>query len=217
MSIRVLIADDQALFRETYVRIIEEEDDLEVVGSVENGKKAVEMAKKLTPDVALLDIDMPKLNGIETSKRIRAENPDTAIVLLSHYADRQYVEAFLGNRDTRGKAYLLKTTLNDSSELIRAIQVVARGGAMLAPEILSELTQLISIDSPLNDLTKRERQVLELMAQGYTNTMIARKLNITDRTVESHTNNIYNKLLLTEGEQHSPRVMAVLIYLDATQ
>jgi DNA-binding NarL/FixJ family response regulator len=215
--IRVLIADDQALFRETYVRILEEVDNFEVVGAASDGRKAVEMAQKLKPDVALLDIDMPKLNGIEAAKKIRAEAPETGIVLLSHYADRQYVEAFLGNRDTGSKAYLLKTTLNDFSELIRAIEVVAQGGAMLAPEILRELTQLIAVDSPLNDLTKREREVLDLMAQGYTNTMIARKLNITDRTVESHTNNIYNKLHLTEGEQHSPRVMAVLIYLDATK
>lgn len=215
--IRVLIADDQAIFRETYVRNLEAEENIEVVAAVENGKKAVEEAKRLEPDVALLDIDMPKLNGIEAAQKIRAILPQTGVVLLSHYSDRQYVEAFLGNRDTIGKAYLLKTTLNDFSELVRAIEVVARGGAMLAPEILSELTQLISIDSPLNDLTKREKQVLELMAQGYTNTMIARKLNITDRTVESHTNNIYNKLHLTEGEQHSPRVMAVLTYLEATQ
>lgn len=216
MTTRVLIADDQALFRETYVRIIEEEEGFEVVAAVENGKKAVEEANRLVPNVALLDIDMPKMNGIEAAKTIRSQLPDVGIVLLSHYADRQYVEAFLGNRDTKGKAYLLKTTLNDFSELIRAIEVVERGGAMLAPEILTELTQLIAVDSPLNDLTKREKEVLELMAQGYTNTIIARKLHITDRTVESHTNNIYNKLHLTEGEHHSPRVMAVLTYLEQT-
>jgi len=217
MSIRILVADDQAIFREAYVQILDSEEDMEVVAAVPDGKKAVEEAKKLEPAVALLDIDMPRMNGIDAARKIRSILPNTGIVLLSHYADRQYVEAFLGNRDTIGKAYLLKTTLNDSSELIRAIEVVARGGAMLAPEILNELTQLITADSPLNDLTKREKQVLELMAQGYTNTMIARNLNITDRTVESHTNNIYNKLHLTEGEQHSPRVMAVLIYLEATQ
>ncbi len=216
-KITVLIADDQAIFREMYVRTLSEDEDIEVVAAVDNGRKAVEEAKRLQPNVALLDIDMPKMNGIEASKQIRAAMPETGIVLLSHYSDRQYVEAFLGNRDTAGKAYLLKTTLNDSSELIRAIEVVAKRGAMLAPEILNELTQLIAVDSPLNDLTKREREVLELMAQGYTNTIIARKLNITDRTVESHTNNIYNKLGLTEEDHHSPRVMAVLTYLTETK
>ncbi len=215
--IRVLIAEDQAILREAYARSLAEEDEIEVVGSVNNGKSAVEESQRLTPDVVLLDIDMPRMNGIEAAKKIRAALPQTGIVLLSHYSDRQYVEAFLGNRDTVGKAYLLKTTLNEPTELVRAIQVVARGGAMLAPEILNELTQLISVDSPINDLTKREREVLELMAQGYTNTIIAQKLNITDRTVESHTNNIYNKLMLTDEQQHSPRVMAVLTYLEITK
>ncbi len=215
--IRVLIAEDQAILREAYMRSLSTEENIEVMGAVENGKLAVEEAQRLQPDVILMDIDMPKMNGIEASKKIRAILPETGIVLLSHYSDREYVEAFLGNRDTNGKAYLLKTTLNEPSELVRAIQVVARGGAMLAPEILNELTKLIAVDSPLNDLTRREREVLELMAQGYTNTIIAQKLNITDRTVESHTNNIYNKLMLTDEQQHSPRVMAVLTYLEVSK
>jgi DNA-binding NarL/FixJ family response regulator len=178
----------------------------------------VEAALRDKPDVVLLDIQMPHLNRIEAARQIREQLPGVGIVLLSHYSERQYAEAFL--RDgTAGKAYLLKTTLSEPASLIRAIQVVVDGGAILAPEIQNELLRLSSNDpsARLRGLTKREMEVLHLMAEGYTNITIAQRLSISDRTVESHVNNIFSKLDLTSEAVHNPRVMAVLLFLQAAQ
>jgi DNA-binding NarL/FixJ family response regulator len=189
-----------------------------VFESVGDGLSDVEAVRRLQPDVALLDIQMPRLNGIEAAKQIRAGLPHMGIVLFSHHSQRQYAEAFL--RDgTAGKAYLLKTTLNEPAELIRAIEVVADGGAILAPEIQDELLQLASArpQAQLNELTRREQEVLGLMAEGYTNNSIAQRLSVSERTIESHVNNIFSKLSLTSEVTHNPRVMAVLLFLQAGQ
>ena len=154
----------------------------------------------------------------KATRKIRQQFPEMGIVILSHYSQRQYAEAFL--RDgTAGKAYLLKTTLNDPGELIRAIEVVTERGAILAPEIQDELLHLAaaSPQAELNSLTKREQEVLQLMADGYTNISIAHKLSISERTVESHVNNIFAKLDLTSEATRNPRVMAVLTFLKAGQ
>jgi DNA-binding NarL/FixJ family response regulator len=216
LPIRVLIAEDQKILRDTYLHTLEEAPDITVVGSVADGLAAVTEAKRLQPDVVLLDIQMPRLNGIEAAKQIRAFLPEVGVVILSHYSQRQYAEAFL--RDgTAGKAYLLKTTLNEPAELIRAIDVVTERGAILAPEIQDELLHLASTSPQalLNTLTKREKEVLRLMADGYTNISIAHKLSISERTVESHVNKIFAKLNLTSEAARNPRVMAVLTFLRA--
>ena len=214
--IRVLIAEDQKILRDTYLHTLEEEPNIAVVGSVADGAAAVAEAQRLQPDVVLLDIQMPKLNGIDAARQIREFLPEVGVVILSHYSQRQYAEAFL--RDgTAGKAYLLKTTLNEPAELIRAIDVVTERGAILAPEIQDELLHLASTSPQalVNTLTKREKEVLHLMADGYTNISIAHKLSISERTVESHVNNIFAKLNLTSEAARNPRVMAVLTFLKA--
>ncbi len=216
--IRVLIAEDQKILRETYLHALEEAPHISVVGTVADGEAAVAEAREVQPEVVLLDIQMPKLNGIEAARQIREFLPEVGIVILSHYSQRQYAEAFL--RDgTAGKAYLLKTTLNDPAELIRAIEVVTERGAILAPEIQDELLHLASTSpqAQLNSLTNREQEVLRLMAEGYTNISIAHKLSISERTVESHVNNIFAKLDLTSEAARNPRVMAVLTFLQAGQ
>ncbi len=216
--IRVLIAEDQKILRDTYLHTLEEAPNISVVGSVADGEAAVAEARQLQPQVVLLDIQMPRLNGIEAAKQIREFLPEVGVVILSHYSQRQYAEAFL--RDgTAGKAYLLKTTLNDPAELIRAIEVVTERGAILAPEIQDELLHLASTSpqAQLNSLTNREQEVLRLMAEGYTNISIAHKLSISERTVESHVNNIFAKLDLTSEAARNPRVMAVLTFLQAGQ
>ena len=216
--IRVLIAEDQTILREAYLHALQIAPHIAVVASVADGETAVEGAEHLQPDVALLDIQMPKLNGIEAAKQIRVALPHIGIVLFSHHSQRQYAEAFL--RDgTAGKAYLLKTTLNEPAELVRAIEVVADGGAILAPEIQDELLHLASArpQAQLNQLTRREQEVLGLMAEGYTNSAIAQRLSVSERTVESHVNNIFSKLNLTSEATHNPRVMAVLLFLQAGQ
>lgn len=216
--IRVLIAEDQKILRDTYLHALEEAPNISVAGSVADGAAAVAAARQLQPDVVLLDIQMPKLNGIEAARQIREFSPEVGLVILSHYSQRQYAETFL--RDgTAGKAYLLKTTLNDPAELIRAIEVVTERGAILAPEIQDELLHLASTSpqAQLNSLTNREQEVLRLMAEGYTNISIAHKLSISERTVESHVNNIFAKLDLTSEAARNPRVMAVLTFLQAGQ
>ncbi len=217
-SIRVLIAEDQTILRDTYLRALEKVSSITVVGAVADGEAAVEAALRLRPDVVMLDIQMPKLNGIQAAKQIRAALPGVGVVMFSHYSQRQYAEAFLGD-GTAGKAYLLKTTLSEPTELVRAIEVVKEGGAILATEIQDELIQLASAapHSQLNELTPRELDVLGLMAEGYTNVSIARKLSISERTVESHVNNIFSKLGLTSEATRNPRVMAVLLFLQAAR
>ncbi len=214
--IRVIIAEDQTILRNAYLSTLEATEKITVVESVADGEAAVEAAQRLQPDVALLDIQMPKLNGLEAAKQIRAALPQVGLALISHHGQRQYAEAFLRN-GTAGKAYLLKTTLSEPGELVRAIEVVAAGGAILAPEIQDELLQLVSAipQAPLNSLTRREKEVLGLMAEGYTNISIAQRLSITERTVESHVNNIFSKLDLSSEATRNPRVMAVLLFLQA--
>lgn len=215
--IQVLIAEDQTILRDTYLRALEETPYITVVGAVADGETAVEEALRLRPDVVMLDIQMPKLNGIQAAERIRSALPNVGVVIFSHYSQRQYAEAFLCD-GTAGKAYLLKTTLSEPGELVRAIEVVTEGGAILAPEIQDELIQLASAvpHSRLNELTPRELEVLGLMAEGYTNVSIARKLSISERTVESHVNNIFSKLGLSAEATRNPRVMAVLLFLQVT-
>jgi DNA-binding NarL/FixJ family response regulator len=214
--IRVIIAEDQKILRQTYLLTLEDAEHITVLDAVDNGADAVKLVQKHQPDVVLLDIQMPKLNGIKAAEQIRELFPKTGIVILSHYNQRQYAETFLRN-GTSGKAYLLKTRLNDPSELIRAIEVVYEGGAILAPEIQDQLIQLATAtpNSKFNSLTKREMEVLGCMAEGYTNISIANRLHISERTVESHVNNIFGKLGLTSEANRNPRVMAVLLFFEA--
>jgi DNA-binding NarL/FixJ family response regulator len=216
LAIRVLIAEDQTIMREAYMHSLEETSHITIVASVADGQAAVTEALRLQPDVVLLDIQMPKLNGIEAAKQIRAGLPQVGVVLISNYHDRQYAETFL--RDgTAGKAYLLKANLSEPAELVRAIEVVTEGGALLDPEIQDQLLQLVSAapHSELTKLTKREMEVLRLMAEGHTNISIARKLSVSERTVETHVNNIFSKLNLTAEAARNPRVMAVLLFLQS--
>lgn len=216
MPIRVLIADDQAFLRRASLRDLQESPLIEVIADVADGQAAVDTARELKPDVVLLDIKMPKLNGIQAAQQIRAMLPKTGIVIFSNHNERQYVEAFLAN-DKRGKAYLLKTTLNDPKELIRAVETVYEGGVILDPEVVEQLVHLalMTPNSLLNSLTKREQDVLRAMAEGYTNITISQKLVISERTVESHINNIFAKLELNTDTEHNPRIMAVLLFLEA--
>lgn len=215
-SINILIAEDQTILRNTYLITLDEVSHINVLDAVANGEEAVEAAERLKPDVVMLDIQMPKMNGIEAAEKIRAILPEVGIVIFSHYNQRQYAEIFLQN-GTSGKAYLLKTRLSEPAELIRAIEVVFEGGAILAPEIQDELIKIAANkpDSKFNTLTKRELEVLSQMAEGYTNVSIARRLEISERTVESHVNNIFNKLELTSEAARNPRIMAVLLFLEA--
>ena len=131
-KIRVLVAEDQTIWRDIYTRVLEESPQTKLIEAVANGQAAVEAAKTHQPDVVLLDIQMPGLNGIEAAKQIRSALPEVGVILMSHHAQRQYAQAFL--RDgTAGKAYLLKNMFRDPIELIPPIEVVHQPGAIMAP------------------------------------------------------------------------------------
>ena len=210
-NLRVLVADDSQFMRVAYKRILETQEYLEVVGMAADGEEVVRQAQDLEPDVVVLDIRMPKLNGIEAAQRITTRKPGTGIVIISHYDDPEYIVEFLKD-GPEGKAYLLKTSIDDIDELIRAVEAVAAGRTVLDPVIVRRLANLHSLQSgtALSQLTEREREVLSLMAEGYTNAVIAERLVVEERTVENHSNSIYAKLNLTQSEGYHRRVQAVL-------
>ena len=216
-NIKVLIVDDQEVIREAFGMLLDSEESVDLVGVLGDGESAVQMIPVLKPDVVIMDVKMPGLNGIAASQKIRESFPDVGIILLSAYDDSEYIREFLKD-DPRGKSYLLKHTLGTMDELIRTIHDVAPGRTVLDPIMVEKLTQQkgISENSPLKDLTRRELEVLSLMAKACTNSTIASILYIQPRTVEHHINSIFSKLSIsTENGQHA-RVQDELAYLKAT-
>ena len=216
-NIKVLIVDDQEVIREAFGMLLDSDESVDLVGVLGDGDSAVQMISVLKPDVVIMDVKMPGLNGIAAAQQIRESHPDVGIILLSAYDDSEYIREFLKD-DPRGKSYLLKHTLGTMDELIRTIHDVASGRTVLDPIMVEKLTQQkgISENSPLKDLTRRELEVLSLMAKACTNSTIASILYIQPRTVEHHINSIFSKLgIAPENGQHA-RVQAVLAYLKAT-
>lgn len=194
-KIRLLIADDHPVFREGLSQLLEEESDLEVVAVAEDGQEAVSLAQECLPNVAILDVAMPKLNGIEATKQIKAACPNTAIIALSAYGYESYVLAAIGAGAT---AYLLKT--EDLGELVDAIRVVHAGQTVLDPiaahKLFSRLAYATGNLTPKapHQLNQRELEILRLVARGITNKQIAAELIISERTVQTHCVNIFKKL-----------------------
>lgn len=192
---RVLIVDDHALVREGIVAILRLYDDIEVVGESSDGMEAIEKAKKLKPDVVMMDIAMPKLGGLEATVEIKKINPDIKILVLSQYDDKEYISRFL---KAGVSGYLLKRAVG--SELISAIRAVSRGEFYLFSSIASEVVsgylnkQKEAMGDPYERLTDREKQVLKLVAEGYTHKEIADMLDISVKTVIAHQTNISEKL-----------------------
>ena len=216
-QIKVLILDDQEVIREALGMLLSSESNVDLVGALADGESAVKMVPVLSPDVVIMDVKMPGLNGIAAAQRIREAHPDVGIILLSSYDDSEYIREFLKD-DPRGKSYLLKQTLGTMDELIRTVYDVAAGRTVLDPIMVEKLTSQkgISENSPLRSLTRRELEVLALMAKACTNSTIASILYIQPRTVEHHINSIFSKLgIASEAGQHA-RVQAVLAYLKTT-
>lgn len=196
MSIRILIADDHAIVRHGLINSIEQEDDMEVIGQVEQGHEAVELARDLSPDIVVMDISMPDLNGIEATRLIRRDTPKTQVIALSMHAGRRYVREMF---KAGASGYLLKDCEFD--ELIEAIRVVTKKGqTYVTPAVTSSLLE----SSVLNEgadaqgafslLTTREREVLQLIAEGHSTKQVARRLHISPKTVEAHRLKVMNKL-----------------------
>lgn len=193
-KIKVMIADDHALVREGTRTLLEQEPDLEVVGEASDGEEAVALANKLQPHVVLMDIAMPKVNGIEATKRLKARNPGMAVLILTAYDDDQYVMALL---EAGAAGYLLKNV--KGSDLVNAIRSVYAGEAVLHPAIARKVLSRLAAGPPPEEKAKaeissREMEILKLAARGMSNQEIADKLFLSRRTVQSHLGKIFRKM-----------------------
>jgi DNA-binding NarL/FixJ family response regulator len=192
--IRVIIGDDHHLVRQGIRALLEKTDDIRVIGEAEDGQQAVEMAEKLKPDVVVLDIAMPRMNGILAVERITTLGLSARVVMLSMYPDESLVRQAL-NKGAKG--YLLKRSV--SEELLLAVRAAHRNEAYLSPEIArtvmdSFLAQRATVEDPFDQLTLREREVLQLVAEGHTNNEIANILTLSVKTIEKHRGNVMAKL-----------------------
>ena len=211
-SIRVLIVEDEPLFSEMLRRTLSAEPDVEVVGVAGDGETGVRFASELAPDAVLMDIELPgELDGIEAALRIKNANLDTGIVILSIHNDRRYVTS-LPFSESPGWAYLLKQTVPDVATVMRAISGSINGMVVLDPSVVASLQP--KSGSAAANLTPRQQEVMELMAQGFNNTAIADRLGLTEKSVETYINAIYQTLRVSGGQGTHARVRATLIYLE---
>ena len=192
-KIRILLADDHAVVRQGFGRILEAHSDLEVVGEAGNGREAVELAEQLKPDVVVMDVSMPELNGIEATRRMIKSAPRTRVLALSMHKDSVYVREILR---AGAQGFLLKDA--SDSDLITAVRAVGRGQGYISPSVseavLSDYRRHVT--DPIDLLTSREREVLQLIAEGKTNKEIALALNLSIYTVDAHRGRIMEKLNL---------------------
>ena len=194
-KIRVIIADDHAIVREGTRQLLEREEDLEVVGEAGDGEEAISLATKVRPDVAIIDIAMPKLYGIEATRQIKALLPATAVLILTAYDNDQYIFALL---EAGAAGYLLKNVRG--RELIDAVRAVHSGESVLHPAVARKVlkrfipsTREIK-EAAVEQLSEREMEVLKLAARGMSNKEIAEELSLSVRTVQAHLAHIFNKL-----------------------
>jgi DNA-binding NarL/FixJ family response regulator len=200
--IRILVADDHAIFREGLLAVLGSEPDMEVVGEAATGAEVVERAARLRPDVILMDIQMPGINGIEATRRILDANPNVGVVVLTMFEDDDSV--FSAMR-VGARGYVLKGA--DPSEILKVLRAVAGGEAHFGPEIARRLVNFFSIPEPaspeeaLPELTARERDILGLIAQGHSNAIIAARLFVSPNTVRNHITHIFAKLQVADRAQ----------------
>jgi len=193
-KLTVLIADDHPLVREALRQALDSEDDMEVVAEAGDGEEAIKLASELKPDVAVMDIVMPKFNGIEATRKIKEIVPDIAIIILTAYDDDEYV---LGLLDAGAAGYLLKSARG--RDLAGAIRAIKSGESVLHPKIIAKLLKR-AIMAPVEEhkasglLSERESEILRLVALGMSNREIAEKLFLSQRTIKAHLTNIFNKL-----------------------
>jgi DNA-binding NarL/FixJ family response regulator len=194
--IRVLIAEDHALVRAGLTDLLANRSDVEVVGEAADGEQALARATELHPDVVLMDLSMPGVDGIEATRRITAEVPEANIVVLTSFSDRDRILAAL---DAGAVGYLLKDLEPD--ELHRGILAAARGESPLAPKAAHAVISARSERQPAVELSTREREVLTLVAEGLPNKLIARRLEISEKTVKAHLTRIFQALGVTDRTQ----------------
>ncbi len=195
MSIKVLLVDDHAIIREGLRSLLEKQPEMEVIADTDDGRKAIEFVRELLPNIVIMDITMPGLNGIEATRQIVAEFPDVKVIALSIHSKRRFVADMLSAGAT---GYILKECLFD--EFVQAIKAVAAGGRYLSPRItdvvVSDYVKRLSAtaDSPFEALKTREREVLQLVAEGMSTKQIALELHVSIKTIEANRRQIMEKL-----------------------
>lgn len=215
--VQVVLAEDSALLREGLVRLITE-GGFQVVAACPDAPTFLEAVTQHRPDLVVVDVRMPPTftsEGIRAALQVREAHPETAVLVLSQYVEEQYATELVASR-ARGVGYLLKDRVADTAEFIAALREVAGGGTVLDPEVVMQLLSRARNADPLERLTPREREVLDLMAQGRTNAAIARQLFIGEGAVEKNVSSIFTKLDLPPTDQDHRRVLAVLRWLDGT-
>jgi DNA-binding NarL/FixJ family response regulator len=194
--IRVLVAEDHTVVRTGLLQLLGGLDEFEVVGAAAGGNEAVALAERQRPDVVLMDLQMPDLDGIEATRRIRATDPRVNVVVLTAFSDR---ERILDAIDAGAVGYLLKDAEPD--ELIRGLEAAARGESPLAPKAAQALVAARTQEQSDPELTRREREVLALLADGLPNKLIARRLDISEKTVKAHLTNIFQRIGVSDRTQ----------------
>jgi DNA-binding NarL/FixJ family response regulator len=213
-AVRVVVADDDVLLREGLASLLERSG-FEVVGLAGDATQLLELVHEVEPDLAIVDIRMPPAHtteGLDAAKEIRRDRPQTGILVLSAHAEVDHAMELLASG--RGIGYLLKSRVSDVAEFIETLERVARGGSVVDPALVQELVTARKRNDPLAVVSERERDVLALMAEGRSNAGIARRLWITEGTVEKHVRSILTKLGLSDTDDDHRRVLAVLTFLE---
>lgn len=212
---RLVIAEDSTLLREGLVRLLAEEGH-EVLAAVGDGGALLEQTEKHRPDLVLTDVRMPPTHtdeGLRAALEIRRRWPETGVLVLSQYVEKRYATELIATEGGR-VGYLLKDRVMEVGEFLGALERVATGGEAFDPEVVRALITRSTHADPLAQLTARERDVLEKMAQGHSNPGIAQALSISRSAVEKHINAIFEKLRLTDSAAYSKRVLAIVRYLQ---
>jgi DNA-binding NarL/FixJ family response regulator len=213
---RVVVADDSVLLREGVVRILQEAG-FDVVAQAGTADQLMLYVRSHRPEVAVVDIRMPPTftdEGLRAAQQIRATYPEVAVLVLSQYVETGYALELLAG-GAEGVGYLLKERVSDIAEFAAAVRRVGEGGSALDPTVVGRIVNRRRRDDPLAELTPREREVLELMAEGRSNQGIAERLVVTERAVEKHVTSIFLKLQLPAAAEDHRRVLAVLTYLKS--
>jgi DNA-binding NarL/FixJ family response regulator len=213
---RIVIAEDSVLLREGLTRLLADAGE-EIVAAVGDAGAAESVVAELAPDIVVMDVRMPPTHtdeGIRAALSIRRRHPDVAVLVLSQYVEQHYATELLAG-DTAGVGYLLKDRIADVGDFIDAVRRVGAGGTALDPEVVSHLLARSRRKTPLERLTPRETEVLQLMAEGRSNGAIATEMVVSDGAIEKHVSSIFAKLDLPPADTDHRRVLAVLRYLDA--
>jgi len=213
--LRVVLAEDDILLREGLASVLDRSG-FEVVGQAAGVSQLLALVRQEAPDLVVIDIRMPPTNtteGLQAAGVIRQEFPEIAILVLSAHAEMEHAMELLASG--RGVGYLLKSRVVDVSDFVETLQRIAKGGSVVDPALVQELVSARRRNDPLAALSTREREVLALMAEGRSNAGIARRLWVTEGTVEKHVRSILAKLCLPEADEDHRRVLAVITFLES--